>query len=128
MVVVLGMGGCRATGPRTVKTGRGSYNVAIQQTNSEQLLLNLVRLKYRDTPYFLEVASVSTSFDLKSVASATVLLPESSDNTYALGGEFTYSEKPTVTYTPLQGDQFVRQLMSPIDIKTLLLLYQQGLR
>lgn len=51
--------GCHATGPMSVKTGRASYNVAIQQTNNEQLLLNLVRLRYRDPPYFLEVSGLS---------------------------------------------------------------------
>jgi hypothetical protein len=35
-------------------------NSAFQQTNDEQLLLNLVRLRYRDTPAFLEVSSISS--------------------------------------------------------------------
>ena len=35
-------------------------------------------------------------------------------------------ENPTVTYTPLQGEQFVTQLMSPVSLETLLLLYHSG--
>ena len=54
--------GCHIPGPTSIKTGRDNYNVAIQQTNNEQLLLNLVRLRYRDTPLFLEVSSVTTNF------------------------------------------------------------------
>jgi hypothetical protein len=65
--------GCHQAGPDSVETSRSNYNIAIQQTSSEQLLLNLARLRYRDTPFFMEVASVSTSFDFDASASATSL-------------------------------------------------------
>jgi len=120
------LAGCNAVGPASLKMGRAQYNIAIQQTNSEQLLLNLVRLRYRDTPYFLEVASVSTSFDFGASASAGVSLVESSDNTYGINTGISFSEQPTVTYTPLQGNDFVTQLMSPIDLDRILLLYHSG--
>jgi len=120
------LAGCHATGPASVKTGRASYNMVIQQTNNEQLLLNLVRLRYRDSPYFLEVSNVATTFDFTASAVGTVSLPESESNTYDLGTGISFSEQPTVSYTPLQGEDFVRQLMSPIDLNTILLLYHSG--
>ena len=120
------LAGCNTVGPASLKMGRAQYNIAIQQTNSEQLLLNLVRLRYRDTPYFLEVASVSTSFDFGAAAGASASFAESSDDSYGMSTGISFSEQPTVTYTPLQGDQFVTQLMSPIDLKTVLLLYHSG--
>lgn len=46
-------GGCAYHGPEALSMTRPEYNVVIQQTNDQELLLNLVRLKYRDTPYFL---------------------------------------------------------------------------
>ena len=120
------LAGCNVVGPTSVRTGRGDYNIAVQQTNAEQLLLNLVRLKYRDVPYFLEVASVSTSFEFNTAVAGGVSLPESASKAYSLGGEVSMLEIPTVTYTPLQGEQFVTQLMSPISMDTLLLLYHSG--
>ena len=60
VILAAAIAGCSVVGPASVRTGRADYNTAIQQTNAEQLLLNLVRLRYRDVPYFLEVASVST--------------------------------------------------------------------
>jgi len=100
--------------------------MVIQQTNNEQLLLNLVRLRYRDTPYFLEVSSVATTFDFTASATGTVSLPESESKAYDLGAGISFSEQPTVSYTPLQGEDFVRQLMSPIDLNTIILLYYSG--
>ena len=126
LILTLVIGGCHQAGPASVKIGRASYNIAIQQTSSEQLLLNLVRLRYRDTPYFMEVSSVSTSFDFDASAAASVSLPESEGKTYGFGVGIGYTESPTVTYTPLQGDRFVRQLMSPVDLNTILLLYHSG--
>ncbi|MHA2065945.1 MAG: hypothetical protein ACXABY_16360, partial [Candidatus Thorarchaeota archaeon] len=118
--------GCHQVGPGSVRTSRSNYNIAIQQTSSEQLLLNLVRLRYRDTPYFMEVASVSTNFDFDVSALASASLPESGGKIYGFGAGVGYTERPTITYTPLQGDQFVTQLMSPVDLDTILLLYHSG--
>ncbi|UCG55725.1 MAG: hypothetical protein JSU70_12740 [Phycisphaerales bacterium] len=125
-VAISGSLGCSAVGPRSVRHGRARYNIAIQQTNNEQLLLNLVRLRYRDTPYFLEVASVATTFDLTASTAGAVELTEADSYTYGIETGISYSEQPTVTYTPLQGDEFVTQLMSPVDLNTLLLLYHSG--
>jgi len=125
-VLTVAIGGCHQAGPASVKTGRADYNIAIQQTNSEQLLLNLVRLRYRDTPYFMEVASVSTNFDFDASALAGTSLPESEGKIYSFGAGVGYTERPTITYAPLQGDQFVTQLMSPVDLDTILLLYHSG--
>ena len=120
------LGGCHPAGPASVGTGRASYNMVIQRTNNEQLLLNLVRLRYRDTPYFLEVSSVATTFDFTASAAGAVSLPESESKVYDLGAGISFSEQPTVSYTPLQGEDFVRQLMSPIDLNTIILLYHSG--
>jgi len=125
-VLLAATGGCSVVGPASVRTGRASYNVAIQQTAAEQLLLNLVRLRYRDAPFTLEVVSVSTSYDLSASVSGSTSLPESAGKSYGLAAGASLAEKPTVTYTPLQGDKFVTQLMSPIDVSTILLLYHSG--
>ncbi|MFQ5503151.1 MAG: hypothetical protein ACE5EQ_12795, partial [Phycisphaerae bacterium] len=49
--------GCQL-GPAALRVSQSQYNNAIQQTSAEQLLLNLVRLMYRESPMFLEVGSV----------------------------------------------------------------------
>lgn len=58
------LAGCNAIGPKTVRGARLNYNEAIAQSWNQQLLLNLVRLKYRDTPFFLEINSVSTQYSM----------------------------------------------------------------
>jgi hypothetical protein len=123
---VMSMTACQFTGPTTIRVGRGIYNAAVQQTNNEQLLLNIVRLRYRDNPFFLEVASVSTNFTFEAAADASADLPSSAADTFGVGAGVGIAEEPTVTYTPLQGEQFVKQLLSPIDPALLLLLDHSG--
>ncbi len=51
--------GCNSFGPNSVEGTHFQYNRAIVTSLDEQFLHNLVRLRYRDTPYFLEIGSVT---------------------------------------------------------------------
>jgi len=44
-LMLLVLGGCQALGPRAIEASRTDYNTAILETDDEQLLLNLVRLR-----------------------------------------------------------------------------------
>lgn len=119
--------GCVSFGPGTVHRARFSYNEAVVRTWNEQMLLNLVRLRYRDTPLFLEINSVSTQYEFGgSAAASPVLNVDGGDDEVGLGAGIDYTERPTVTYTPLHGEQFVKQLLSPIPLESLLLLTGSG--
>ena len=126
--IVILLSACGQLGPERIELGRGHYNIAVQRTDDEQFLLNLVRLRYRDTPYFLQVASVSTNFtfEVTGDASGGVGFAEADSSSFGLGISGRATESPTVTYTPLHGDQFVKQLLSPINLSTILLLYHSG--
>ena len=65
LVLPFAVTACGGLGASKVKGERSRYNIAIQGSNDEQLLLNLVRLKYRDTPFFLQVSSVASQFSRK---------------------------------------------------------------
>jgi hypothetical protein len=118
--------GCANLGPTTLKSERSNYNLAIQRTNDEQLLLNLVRLKYRDTPFFMEVSSVASQFTLSSTANASATLQDGVKGLFGLGGSLGLTEKPTVTYSPLQGDKFIQRVLSPLPLQTIALLFHSG--
>jgi hypothetical protein len=115
--------GCASVGPVSLPKTRSDYNVAIQRSSDQQLLLNLVRLRYRDTPVFLEVTSVSSQVSLETSASAAATLR---DTNTAVAGSVTYEDRPTVTYAVLQGEEFVQRLLSPLSLDTVLLLYHSG--
>ena len=118
--------GCNLAGPASLRSGRVQYNVAIQQSGNEQILLNLVRLRYMDMPYFIEVAGIPASLELSAQLSGTLTQPRSPDSPYLLGGQVSAREQPTITYAPLVGEKFALQLMTPMGPNTLLLLHHSG--
>jgi hypothetical protein len=60
--------GCSTLGPKTIRLERTPCNLAIQETQDTYLLLNLVRLKYRDTPVFLELSGITSQVSFESTA------------------------------------------------------------
>lgn len=120
---------CNLTGPTALRHGRQDYNVAIQQTQAEQLLLNLVRLRYLDSPQFLEIGSVTASYQFDVGLGGSATIPDkalAANNVFGATVRLGWLEKPTVTMQPLQGDRFVSQMLEPISLETVLLLVHSG--
>lgn len=117
---------CNSAGAHAVRTARAPYNEALVRTWNEQLLLNLVRLRYRDTPFFLEVDTLTTQYDFSGSASAAGSAGGDADDAYPLGAGAAVSESPTVVYKPLQGERFVTQLLEPVSLDKVMLLTQSG--
>ena len=124
-----GLLGCsHQVGPGTVPVARMAYNEAVVRSWDEQLLLNLVRMRYRDTPLFVDVGSITTQFTLGGDATADLGFSDDGTTTRlaGIGLELDYEEKPTITYKPLQGEDFVTRLLGPITPSTLVLLSRSG--
>lgn len=133
VLVASAMGGSIAgcvLGPAALEMSRVRYNEVIQKTTDEQLLLNLVRLRYREAPSFLEVGSVSTQFSFGQSANATGTIHEGPSSLNPgrldLRAGINYEERPTVTFTPLQGKDFVRKLLSTLQPDVVVLLSRSG--
>jgi hypothetical protein len=117
---------CGQFGPRFIEASRTDYNIAMNTTEGEQMLLNLVRLRYGDSPYFLEASALNTQFLIAPSATISSSFDFNGNNSYGLGGRLAYEEKPTVTYVPLRGQEFVRQVLSRVSLETVLLLDASG--
>jgi hypothetical protein len=127
LALLFALGGCANLGPGSIKGNRLDYNLAIQQTNDQELLLNLVRLKYRDRLYFMNVERVVSALEFNQSIGAGATFPPGDDPTVTVGPiAAAYSEKPSIFYTPLEGDKFVHQMLTPIGLETILLLTRSG--
>jgi hypothetical protein len=122
------LAGCATgLGPRAIHNERPDYNQQIVRSADEPMLLNLVRLLYNDTPLFLELGSVVTSYHYGAAFSASGQISTPGPTGQAnVGTGFSYSEHPTTTYTPLAGDQFAERMLSPIPLDSMLLFSPSG--
>ena len=120
--------GCASMGPQRMGVDRSDYATHLRETNKEQMLLNIVAMRYGDAPLFLEVSSVISQYTREGSLNASVPIaaPLGSTDPGFVGGGVLLRETPTITYTPLSGDRFARSLLSPIAPASLLGLVESG--
>jgi head-tail adaptor len=122
-VIFLALGlfsGCTGIGPRTITKGRADYNEAINTTEDEQMLMAIVKGRYGDSATLLAVSSISASVSFASRASINAGFgPEKNytGNLVPFSGGLVYEENPTITYSPVNDEKYIRQIMTPIPLE-----------
>ena len=123
------LNGCQSWyGPSALNETHPAYNQAMVNSLSQEMLLNLVRLKYRDRPYFLSINTVTASMSLKS--SLGLRSSSSIDGASSVAPDIgvTFSQSPTISYAPLSGEDFLKSILSPLPIESVLVMAQSGWR
>jgi hypothetical protein len=127
--------GCAARGARRVPTDRFNYNAAIAQSTREQMLLNIVRSRYLEVPVFLTVSSVLTQYEYDSSIGVGGFFGISGTSENVIGGttdvitgdaNLRFSERPTITYLPVEGQEFSAHLLSDIPADLIFAAAQAG--
>jgi hypothetical protein len=128
-------GGC-ALGPKALEQTHGRYSEAIRQVEEEQLLRNLVHLRYHEPPVALNVASIAAQYELSAGAEARpFFIAPNPSNSNVIFRTFTAilpdatvsgSNRPTITLDPATDSAAVRQFLTPIPHETLTFLVQSG--
>ncbi len=123
------LAGCKSIGPGTVRRDRLHYSTAVADSWKEQLLLNIVKTRYGDAPAFLEVVSVVSGYTLETgVGVGGQFSPQSmrGDTFAAAGVSGKFTDRPTISYSPMSGDKFARSLMAPVPLDSLMFVMQGG--
>jgi hypothetical protein len=122
-ICVLGglLAGCSVIGPSAIRSGRLEYNKAISLTDNQQLLLEIVNNRYEERGSLLAVASVTAN--VRVSASTGVELGFGDQDNYSgnltpFGAGAVYEENPTISYVPVQGAKYSRQLFSPLPVSS----------
>lgn len=121
------LSGCSAFGPRHVPRDRFSYNEALAKSTRDQMLLNLVRIRYLEEPFFLAVSSILTQYVYNAGAGveASIDLGGGTDIATA-DANLSYEERPTITYIPIEGREFAEQMLSAIPAEVIFAAAQEG--
>ena len=125
---VLLLSACAGIGPPTVSRDRFDYTTAITQSWKSQMLLNLVKLRYGDTPVFLDVASVINSYELSGSANfgANWKFNPAYESGANIGAGGFYADRPTITYSPSTGEKFSKSMLTPIPPSAIFFFIQAG--
>ena len=85
-----------------------------------------MRLRYLDRLLFLEASALTTQFSFGASAGAAYGYQSLARENSIIDGRILVEEKPTISYTPLQGKDFVERVLSRISLETLVLLGGSG--
>jgi len=127
-VAALLLASCSAYGPGTIERDQMDYGLSLNTSIKQQLLANIVRLRYMEAPLFVDVSSVINQYSLSGNVQAGVGFNNSfsSSNTGSLGAGGKWEDRPTITYSPISGKKFAESLLTPIPPEALFALVQSG--
>jgi hypothetical protein len=120
--------GC-SLGPCALENLRLRYTEVVKTTSEEQLLLNIVRLRYTDTPSSLAVSVIAVQFQQQSNLQLTPFLVAAGGDVHIRSftsvlpqAQLLAADQPTLTLTPLDDQDFTRRLFALLPLEGVLYL------
>jgi hypothetical protein len=114
-------------GPQSLPRDRTDYSTSLSDSWKDETLLNIVKVRYLDPPVFVDVGNVIASYTLAQTATVGGTIMPNGGSNGTLGGSVGLSNSPTITYTPLTGDAYIRGLITPLSPEVLFTAMQNGM-
>jgi hypothetical protein len=109
-----GASGC--LGPKAVRYTRLRYNEVVRDTNDEQLLVNIVRLRYADSPVFIDLPNITSQFELAGQGTYLGGIGNQFRGHTDLGfAGLNARDTPTLSYHPREGREIAKAMLTPLS-------------
>ena len=108
---------CGAT--KQLQNGHLHYNETVRRSSDEEILLNIVRLRYLEPMEFLSVTAINSTISFSAELDLTAG-EAASNNTFTGEITATYSNSPTFSFVPQRGDDFSTRFINPVDLEDLI--------
>ncbi|CEK10698.1 hypothetical protein [Legionella hackeliae] len=118
--------GCTHLGPHVINKDRLDYNQSLQHTDAKQILFNIVRARYVESSYFLQISNITGQYSLgahtlgRGSWFSDNQLFRSKTLTAEAGAD--YRDSPTISYIPLESSGFVKLVLQPIRLNEIYLM------
>jgi hypothetical protein len=123
LLMSLAITGCLS--PITLNRAVITYDEAITDAISKQLLINIARAHQHQPIHFTGVSNIAATFDFRVNAGATPALTGDASKTLMpiFGG--SVAENPTISIAPIEGEEFTKRLLTPFQETKFLHLLRQ---
>ena len=122
------LAGCGSYGPRSMDRDQIDYGRSIGENWKDQMLDNIVKIRFMDMPVFVDVGSIVSGYSVSTTVNGAIGWKDSllGGDTQKLGASGTYTDRPTITYMPKTGDAYLKAILEPVQPTSLLALVQAG--
>lgn len=120
---------CMSVGPNTISRDRFDYGQAIADSWEEQMVFNMIRVRYGEAPVFLDVSQVINQYSLEGQVGVQGVIggvPGVGSDAAGAEGAMRWADRPTITYTPLTGRRFTRNLLTPMSPAAVFAMVESG--
>jgi hypothetical protein len=125
----VGQCGCADFGSARLYEDQLGYSRAVGDAEKSNALLNVVRLRYADSPVVLQATQVISGYQLqRNVTGGFEAFPAANPSTFLNGSASAQlQQSPTFTFQPLSGAQYAQSFIQPLSPANLLPLVMGGL-
>jgi hypothetical protein len=129
LLACMSLCGCLTIGNTRLYEDQLGYSRALGDAEKSDTLLNVVRLRYADTPIVLQATQVISGYQLqRNVTGGFEAFPAANPSTFLNGSiSAQLQQSPTFTFQPLSGVQFAQNFIRPLSPTDLLPLAMSGL-
>ena len=121
---MIALAGC--VSPLALHTAVVAYDKAAAQVQAEMLLLNIARARNFEPLHFTTLSSVAATFNFEATAGIAPGGAGETSTTFSPLFTATVAEQPTITIVPVQGEDFTKRVLSPVDAEKVAFFFQQG--
>lgn len=114
LLVCAAAAGCM--GSWAMRGTRLHYNKSLSHTASQEILLNIVRMRYGETPTFFDLPSIISQTEANVAGAGAQKAPLYG----AIDGVFSLRDTPTLSYHPRTGDNLAASLLKPLKAEAIL--------
>jgi hypothetical protein len=129
------LSGCSSIGPSRMVQDRTDYVASLTESWKRQILLNIVKVRYVEPMFFMDVGDIVAGYTVETGGSAgfSRSMYDSptpiTDNNNPVFGNFgrlefgvsgRFTDRPTVTYKPMTGSPFLKGVMSALPLRNIL--------
>jgi len=113
--------------PKTLEHVTVAYDYSVTKSLVEQLLINIARAHHHQPVHFTAISNIAATFDYRYMAGATPPLGGLNGG-FSLAPIFgaTIAENPTFSINPIEGEDFTKRLLTPLQEAKMTLLLRQG--
>lgn len=120
----LALTGC--LGPVSLHQAVLGYDETISRLESEMLLLNIARAHHNLPDHFTVTSAIAATFDYRTNVGFTGTFPEDAGDVFSFNLGASAAENPTLSIVPVQGEEFTKRILSPMDASKFVFLIFQG--